>query len=547
MLNSLTVFLAFLAFLLFGYASLLRLLAKRHLPPEQGFFAGLTRGAVNRQALANLGSSAFFVSLPATALLLFWGWGPALIWLTVFHFFVESLCHLQYSIQTSGSTIADHMLRSDKGLAAVLEQSLIQVFFLLAMATVVALVATLIDRQPGLLFALLFLLPARRLISHPSPAIPKVFRVLGTIALLALGLAFSDQMGISVYGDWAPFAPALPWLEFNMPTLIAAILVVSVFQLETNQGFKQDLSLFAGMIIVALVLAMVVKLAWLRPLLDAPLNSGAVASENLPKLLYLCLFVFAGFTAFLVRLLNEEENQETSATVDNATQYGRLQIGSLIHTSYMALLVISLAAALGIGAWKTHFIQWSYGLNILDYLNLAISSNLDLIYADASSGAVLHTILLAALCFTGFSFLLMCANQLTLEEPEKETVLSLIVQAKVPQALGIFVASAYFIGNGISINAWLLIGLLGWVLFCHLQIGLCLESERGALFVIITLFVLLAGTMQTAILTVFWLMSGGYLLVAASIGVLTTAFTLWRDDIKVLIKKLKREEKADFL
>ncbi len=552
MLNSLSVFFAFIAFLIFGYISFLRLLAKQHFKNDQAHTDKPHQGSVLntftnpeslRKLLRNLGSSAFFVSLPATALLLFWGWGPALIWLIVFHFFIESIFHLQSSSQQADNKVADHLLRTESGVFAVIEQGLIQAFFLLSMAVVVALVATLLDRQPGLLFALLFLLPARQLLSHHSSALPQFLRIGGGIALLALGLAFSDQLGFSVYGDWAPLGQYVPWLVFNMPTLIAAIIVVAVFNLEKNQGFKQDLSFFAGLIIVLLVTAMIVKLIWLRPILDAPINVAQQSTENLPHFISLSLFIFAGFAAFLVRLLNEEYNDESQPQV----KYRRLQGESFIHNVYMALLVLSLAAALGIGAWKTHFINWSLDLNILDYLNLSISSNLNLIYNYADSGTMLHTILLAALCFTGFSFLLMCANQLTLEEAETETIWSLVVEAKIPQAIGIFVLSTYFIGNGISINSWLLIGLLAWVLFMHLCIGMCLKSDKHFLPSLITFGLLIFGTLQTLALCWNWFNNEHYGLLILALTVLVASYLLWANDLKRLLKKLKQNEKSSLL
>ena len=97
MLNSLTVFFAFFAFLIFGYLTLIRLACKQAFGNIPGFLKALMQSFMDRNLLQNLGSSAFFVSLPAVALLLFWGWGPALIWLAVFHFFIESLSQLRYS------------------------------------------------------------------------------------------------------------------------------------------------------------------------------------------------------------------------------------------------------------------------------------------------------------------------------------------------------------------------------------------------------------------------------------------------------------------
>ena len=543
MLNSLTIFLAFLAFIVFGYLSLLKLSSRLEFGNTSSFIINLTSAFKDSRLFQNLGASAFFVSLPAVALLLFWGWGPALIWLVVFHFLIESLPQLHFSSLDNKFSVADLLLRAEDGPKALLEQGIIQVFFLLFMSVVVTLVATLIDRQPGLLFALLFLLPARQLVSHTSAALKLPVRYIGGLILIITGLAFSDQLGFSVYGDWAPFGDAVPWLLFNMPTLIAAIVVVAVFKLETNQGFKKDLSLFAGGIILLLVIAMIVKLAWLRPILDAPLNAGTdIDNSNLPSLITLSFFIFAGFGAFIVQILNEEEKSYDDASA----RYGRLQIGSLTITVYMALLIVSLAAALGIGAWKTHFIEWSSNINILDYLNLAITSNLNLIYQYADSGTLLHTGLLAALCFTGFSFLLMCANQLTLEEAENESLFSIIVQAKIPQAIGIFVASCYFIGNGISIQFWMMIGLLAWFLFCHLLVGMNLQ-KTNQVNIICCLAIIGIGLGQAALMVVTWFASAQYLFGALFLLVSATAIALWIRDIKTIVQSLGKQEKDSFL
>ena len=157
--SSLIAFLAALGFVVFGYLSMIRMLSKQSFKRVglKHFIDGITTA----QFLGNLGSSAFFISLPATSLLLFWGWGPALLWLVIFHLFIESVCHLQYSSQKSDASIADHLLRAKNAKLGFIEQGLIQAFFLLSMGVVTALLATLIDRQSGLLFALLFLLPAR--------------------------------------------------------------------------------------------------------------------------------------------------------------------------------------------------------------------------------------------------------------------------------------------------------------------------------------------------------------------------------------------------
>ena len=490
-----------------------------------------------------MGSSAIFIGLPATTLLLFWGWAPALIWIGVFHLLVESVFQIHYASKATSFSVADALLRSNKKFKGGVEQVIIQAFFLLCMGVVVSLVATLLDRQPGLLFALLSLIPARALLRNDSATLNWSVKIIGSMLLLALGLAFSDQLGISVYGDWAPLGSLVPWLVFNMPTLLAAIIVISVFRLETNKGFKDDLAVFSGAIIFTLTLLMIIKFIWLRPILDAPLNSSQVRSDSLPNLGLVCLVLFSGFIGFIIRVLADEE----SSIRDGGPVYRRIQSNSLIQTLFLSLLVLSLAAALGIGTWKTHFIEWSNDLNMLDFLNLAITSVLNLVYNFADAGTLLHTALLAALCFTGFSFLLMCANQLSIEEPETETLFSSIVEAKIPQAIGIFLLSAYFIGTGISTNEWMFIGLLGWILFMHFAIGICLLSDRNVFFSSTVLVVLAAGVVQTAFLLFSLISSEEFALFTASLILVVISAYLWANDVKTLIAELSKPDRETIL
>jgi len=541
--NSLIAFLAALGFVAFGYLSMVRLLSRQSFGPgkTKKFFSGMT----TTHFLSNLGSSAFFVSLPATSLLLFWGWGPAVLWLVIFHLFIESICHLQYSSQNNDGSIADYLLRSNNTYLATIEQGLIQAFFLLSMGVVTALLATLIDRQSGLLFALLFLLPARTLLRHTSSALPLVVRIIGSLSLLALGLAFSNQLGFSIYGDWAPFGEMVSWLRFNNPTVIAAVLTVAVFKLEKDSGFKKDLSSFAGLIIVLLVVAMEFQLFWSQPALDAPMNTAQTGNQALPSFISLSLIIFAGFSALLIRLLNEEENQ----LEPSAEQFGRLQGGSLVHLSFMLLLGLSLAAALGIGAWKTHYLNWDDSLNILDHLNLAISSTLHLIGTQTESGTLMHTVLLAALCFAGFSFMLNCAVQLTLEEREGETLYSLMLESKILQAILVFVSASYFISNGVSVDTWLIIGLLGWILATHLMLGMTLANTRsgmlGSAFTIVSLGLILLGTLQALLITVDWLLSAYYGYAICGLVLIAITALLWWRSIGELIQGFGQNSNDD--
>jgi hypothetical protein len=413
------------------------------------------------------------------------------------------------------------------------------------MGVVTALLATLIDRQSGLLFALLFLLPARALLRHPNSVTPLAVRMIASLTLLALGLAFSNQLGFSIYGDWAPFGETISWLRFNNPTVIAAVLTVAVFRLEKDAGLKNDLASFAGIIIVLLVVAMALQLIWAQPGLDAPMNGAQSNNETLPSFISLSLIIFAGFAALLIRLLNEEENQ----IEPGPSQFGRLQGGSFVHLAFMLLLGLSLASALGIGAWKTHYLSWGESINILDHLNLSITSTLHLISTQTESGTVMHTILLAALCFAGFSFMLNCAVQLTVEKRDQENLLSLVIESKILQAILIFVSASYFISNGISVDIWLVIGLLAWILASHLVVGMTLNTVKAnvqsAVFAIVSVALIVFGTLQALLISLNWALSAQYLYALCGLALIAVSGLLWWRSIPQLIQNFGQNNNDD--
>ena len=318
--------------------------------------------------------------------------------------------------------------------------------------------------------------------------------------------------------------------------MIALVLIVAVFQMEKNIGFKQDLSCFAGGIILLLVIAMQIFLLLGEHQLDAPLNAEPSSEYPLPIFSGICLFIFTGFSSLMIRLLNEEASGATSGTA----QFTRLQSGGLVYFLFMLCLLLSIAAALGIGAWKSHYLNWNDNLNILEHLNLAITSTLVLLGSEAESGSVLHTILLTALCIAGFSFMTNCANQLTLEERQKESVFSLILESKLPQAILIFFSTCYLIEFGVNIDLWILIGVLAWSLLCHLALGICIlqKSKQFSMFAwrAMTLLIILVGAIQLIFLIIDWFIDGQIIIASFASLIASSCILLWYKDIPVAIK-----------
>jgi hypothetical protein len=211
--------------------------------------------------------------------------------------------------------------------------------------------------------------------------------------------------------------------------------------------------------------------------------------------------------------------------------------------------VLSLASALGIGAWKTHYVNWGESINILDHLNLAITSTLHLISTQTESGTLMNTILLAALCFTGFSFMLNCAVQLTVEESDKQNLYSLVVESKILQAIVIFVLASYFISNGISIDIWLVIGILGWMLAAHLMLGMSLNQAKSgvhnSVFSLASGTLIVLGLLQTIMITFNWLVMAYYTYATIGFLLISIACLLWRRSVLQLIRNFRQKPSND--
>jgi len=534
MSNSLFIFLSFIAFLAFGYISIVRLLVKR----EFGVLGklSLVNSVKNTRILTSLGSSAFFVSMPATSLLLFWGWGPALLWLLTFHIFIESLFHLQYTTTEQELSLAELLIRSNGSKLAHLESVLVQGFFIILMATMITLLATLIDEQSGLLFTLLALFPAQQLLRNRNGNVPFSLNIIGSIVVFAIGIMFAHRLGFSVYGEWAPlqsfFGNSMAWLAINNVTLIAGILIITSFLLAKKGQFQTDVATFSGAAITLLIIAMQIRLAISQPSLDAPLNAAQTSEHDLPLFIGFCLFSFAGISALLIRLLNDETNYADAQT--SAICFSRLQLESVVQLIFSMLLVLSLAAALGIGAWKTHYVQWSDGASFVGHMSLAIKGTLQLVSSSFKIGTFAHTVIMACMCIAGISFSMMCVSRFKITRHSRDddgSLYDVIMSAKLPQALIIFVLTCYFIAYGISITTWLIAGMLSWALIVHLMLAITVDMPDDAqsrlTYGLVCLFLMIAGSLQILGLSIGWLIDGAYLASGISAVILLSVWILW--------------------
>ena len=561
MLNSLTVFLAFLGFLAFGYISLLRTLYGQLFgAPYKELVVGLN----SSHGLKHIGSSAFFVSLPATSLLLFWGWGPALIWLVIFHLMADSLVNLQVTAVDHQAALSEYLVGLDSSLASLAMRGLLQLYLLLLMAVVLTMLAQLIDKESGLLFALVSLIPAHHLLRNGHKSIPSFLKIAGAFCLLIIGLVIANQLGLAMYGDWAPLSsiskfnvPQLDWFRLNNTTVVAALLLSGAFILARDEKFSDDVSKLAGVVVIGTIAILVVKLIWLRPLLDAPINVGnqVQGEQKLPNLLAFCLFLFAGLTTLFFRVFNS--TAPTDDELSPAADFGRLQIESLLQLILGLLLILCLASALGIGSWKTHFLNWDQNADFISHLKLAISSLLNLIHSGATVGNFMHTAIMAGFCIAGLNFLRVCIKALSLADEERtyrigkpDSFLGVLIQSKLIQAFLAYLLCTDYIANGVSLNSWLLIGIIAWIIVVQLVTAMTVTMKKVSFARTIygaqSLILITLGSIQTLFISTQWAVSGEIGLAALGFGLVAIGGYLWSSPITKIISRFTSKDKIDY-
>lgn len=593
MISSFTILLTSLAFLIFGYLSLLRIIHKRHF---ENFELGDDSLRYHFRAVhRGFSKSALFVSFPAISLLLFWGWAAAVLWLIIFHLLVETVVNLQLSTaavdskktkkkakkktkkkakkktqKVASKALFDETSKStsEYGSKQTLTNTLLsinwQLYLILLITVVITLLSDLIDKQSGLLFALIALIPAHSLLSHQSALLPKPSKMIGALFIFLFGLVFADQLGISIYGNVTPFLTSdssQPWFIFNNMTIIALGLVIAGLMLSRNTSFNDHTSKLVGSLLVFIFIIVLVKLLWLRPLLDAPLSSLQQRSTELPNFATVCLLLFTGLTS---TLLQPKPPLADYATDTETIKFSKLQITSLAQLLFSLVLVLALASALGIGAWKTHYLDWQNGTDLVTHFNLIIASILSLIDADSRLGAASYTLFMSAMAITGFSLLIRLFARLdkfsvltetgapankqspaSVEHTEsfKDALTELLFNSKIAHAIIIYLLSSWLINHGISVNLWLIISMFAWLLLTHTILEATLRCDRGkvpeylqcGLCTVLILF----GAIQTLWTGILWAINGYWLNTLFALAILIMAALLWWQPIVLLIEKIK--------
>lgn len=570
MTNSLILFLIALVFLAFGYVSVVRTSYNHYFSnnngPQSEAFTYLNN------LVYYIGQGAIFTCLAATSLLLFWGWGVALLWLLAFHLLAETTCNFQSSTVHLQS---EQPPEQRSAFIVMMMESVWSVYVLLLSTIVVALLVSLINQQTGLVFALIALFPAHLLLRNAETGSITRFGIVISLTALLLGMVFSHKLGISIYGGFNPVEslgfPELAnglfsWLRFDNTSIITVALIISGLVLSDQAKFRSDLSHFCGFLVLLILAFLIIKLVWMRPILDAPLNSLQTREPGLPSFGGLSLFLFAGLTVLLLRDKKDSEQKTLYKKITDGldgnddpapTNFVNLQLSSFTMLMFSLILLLILACALGIGAWNTHYLDWSNSSNLAGHFNLAVDSLLSLLNIEASSGEISYSVFIAGLAFAGFALLLNILPRLTgamnSTKEQSNSVIRQLQQTKVLPAMLIYLISNYLVQNGISIDLWILVGMLAWCLvtdrmivnslaYRHLNIS---NGRSQSVQSIISLIFVVFGLFQVILTTAQWLGDDKFGFAAVAAIIVLVALLAWKNQIVLLLRSQQNANSPD--
>lgn len=554
--NSTIILSAFVLFLVFGYVSVLRTVARIYFPSTTYRNAWLS-AFKDAAVLSNFGSSALFISLPATSLLLFWGWAPALLWLLITHLLLDSIVHLQVATaerieQTTASTKVALSKRS-KQVHHVLQIS----FYCSIGAIALSLLAHLIDQQSGLVFALLCLLPAYQLLNRDTTpdSVLSPLRISIALLVVVLGTYFAHQLGFAIYGEWQPLiwlGPEFDWLALNNRTIIAAGLLISAKELARNRSFNHDFSIFTGILLILMSLILMLKFIGLQAILDAPLNAASQANVSeaspnhapTPPFALVSLLLFWSLGGLYLRM---KQVYAASPALDIASRFGRLQWQSILQLLFSIVLLMSLAAGIGIGAWNSHYVSPLVEQDLLTHFDLAVSSLSALLDPSEQTGTLSNTVLLVGLVFSGYGFLLAIAQLLqgnSCASPGTPARGSQVERrsARGLQTASVLLVACYFIEHGIPFEFWVFAGCLAWLLFAYHALTACLTLhglKKGAANTVFANYVVLVATLVGFVQCQFFVLTWGFegrVLIAMGLQALVFAgiYIGWSQLLKVI-------------
>lgn len=485
-MNSFYALLAVLAFISLSYATLVRVLFNRVAgtgwPSLRDWWSALRAPGF----LSKLAKTQLFYSLPALSLLLFWGWGPALLWWVIAHLLLETPLHF-WLANAALHKDTTHAPRSVNGFQAKLFSALYLAVLVLVIAVLVSLLANLVDQQTGLLFTLIGVFVSIQLLRQAHGAADAVVKLGLSLGVMALSFLLTQHMGIAIFGDWAPAERWLPWLVADNRTILALVILVTIVTLSNDQPLVFGLGQLTGGLLCFATLWLLWQIVWQQAPIDAPLTR----SDSGPPLFLALVLLLSPIAFVLLRSLNQPQQNAESASVETATTTSvqRLlqnQLCSLFAFIFITLSTLTLATAAGIGAWSSHYLEWQLQTELFEHFSLTLKSLENMVAGSISNDSFAHTLFMVVVCLSGLSALMYSASELRLHiksylgvaKPEtQDNGFSFSIQN---WSLGlIFVVTCWLLDSGIPLTFWISLMLAAWVLTCSRLFALSQRQETS--------------------------------------------------------------------
>ncbi|MBT8115121.1 MAG: hypothetical protein KJP04_07060, partial [Arenicella sp.] len=397
----------------------------------------------------------------------------------------------------------------------------------------------------GIFWVLVCLLPASSILQLSHRLIPDTLVKITAAAVLTLGLIMADMLGIAVYGSWLPFGHAVDWLVVNNSTVFAFCMILTAALLSSNPHFNNHIATLSGYLIVAVSVLALLTLVWLQPALDAPVQSSASRNLSQPPFNAVSLLFFGSLLAVLLRFLGSRETPVVQQGAADS-RFFHWHLLSLYQLLFSLLMVIGLAAAMGIGAWKTHYLEWSWDLNLLRHYEIALTSLFELASFQSDIGSMAHTAFMSALFCIALSLLLTSFQHLRLEasnQKRAQDLWTMLRRSKIGHSVVIFIVSCYFLNRGIPLTIWIITGILAWLLVTQFVIRLACktnpqgdsENQPNRLLSGLCLVLVALGLMQLFRLSLWWAQQGHWLAALLAAIFMLIAVILWFTPVRELL------------
>jgi len=447
---------------------------------------------------------------------LFWGWMPAALLIVIGHLFINSTLN---ALSKTNSLPAETDLTNKQSLSFFQNTNrficlIIYGFCALLFAVLIEISTHLLSLNSGAVF---FILSIGVAIYAAMAAKSKVAKIILPILIVGFGYVLSNHLGLYVIGHWQPFE-SIEMLKVDERWVYAALVIFAIYfastqnqtsnyvqapilnniygevstQTEVTENnynkeplFFKRLQQVSHALNLGIVAIFIIFLVAERPLIDTPMHANSSLLPSYSTIMTIVLFFSVGSLLSLIQYLfsNQRPEQSNSSTIQFKKENYNISSANLIASIAALILLFVYASSTGLGAWQTHFNDWSASKSLHEILTVAtdsISSTLVFLgLPESNAKNIIYSILF-------LNVLLLLKQLFSLCEKSSQPVLSFSdspSRFKHSNLIILIIISGILLITGSSVSTWLLVGILsicGVVIFSVSGLSSILKSRQHA-------------------------------------------------------------------